>query len=256
MKGGALGSVSSHIVTNGTGVVTNNNVSVATVVFPVGPTATTYNPLQIASGQGLNYSVRVATGVPASLFNVTRAINRTWTISSNTAPASPVQLTFNYADADGNSGYVAATNMEVGYFNGTAWVVTTPAGGTQAMGSSAARQVYTTTSNLGTMVVSNVGGLLNVVTGTPNLNTDIFSVKLLPNLVINQATLRVNSRRAMNIEWMITDLQGRMIMKFDKPILAGQNDINLKLGHLAAGSYQIVGYTDKGTTNVVQFVKY
>ena len=256
MKGGTLGSANSHIVTNGIGVVTNNNVGVATVVFPVGPTATTYDPLQIASGQGLNYSVRVASGVPGTVFNATKTINRTWTISSNNPPASPVQLTFNYADAEGNSGYSPAVNMEVGYFNGTTWVVTTPTGGTPATGTPAARQVYTTTSNLGTMVVSNVGGLLNIVTGTPNLNTDIFSVKLLPNLVNNQSTLRVNSRRAMNVEWSIMDLQGKHVMKFTHPILAGQNDINLKLGHLASGSYQLVGYTEKGTTGVVQFVKY
>ena len=35
MKGGTLGSATSHIVTNGTGAVTNNGVGVATVVFPV-----------------------------------------------------------------------------------------------------------------------------------------------------------------------------------------------------------------------------
>jgi hypothetical protein len=38
-------------------------------------------------------------------------------------------------------------------------------------------------------------------------------------------------------------------------VLAGQNDFNLQLGRLATGSYQIVGYSDKGVTNVVKFVR-
>jgi hypothetical protein len=63
------------------------------------------------------------------------------------------------------------------------------------------------------------------------------------------------SRRAMNVEWSITDIQGRVVMKFNRGVLAGQNDIPLKLGHLANGTYQVVGYTDKGTTSVTKFVR-
>jgi subtilisin-like proprotein convertase family protein len=257
MKGGTLGSVASHIITNGTGAVTNNNVGVATVVFPVAPNATSYNPVQIASGGGLNYTVRVAVGINPAITNSAIAINRVWTITPSAAPSSAVQLTFGYADADGNAGYSAANRMEAGYYSGTAWTITTGNGGTAAMGTAAARLVYTTSQNFGTgaWVVANVGGLTGIVTGTPNLNSDIYSAKLLPNLVDNQAILRVMSRRAMNIEWMITDIQGRVVMKFNKSILAGQNDINLKLGHLASGTYQVVGYTDKGTTNVIPFVR-
>src|SRR5205085_4554497 len=141
--------------------------------------------------------------------------------------------------------------------SGTAWTITTGVGGTTAMGTSTARLVYTSSSNFGTgaWVVSNIGGLTGIVTGTPNLNSDIYSAKLLPNIVDNQAILRIMSRRAMNVEWMVTDIQGRIVMKFSKPILAGQNDINVKLGQLASGTYQIVGYTDKGTTNVIPFVR-
>jgi hypothetical protein len=145
--------------------------------------------------------------------------------------------------------------MEAGYFNGSSWVVTTPAGGVVPFGVATARQTYTTSSNFGPMVVSNVGGILSIVTGAPTLNTDLFSVKLMPTLVNDQTLLRVMSRRAMHVEWAVTDLQGRLVMKFNRSILAGQNDITLKLGHLASGTYQIVGYTDKGTTNVIQFVR-
>jgi trimeric autotransporter adhesin len=257
MKGGTLGSVSSHIITNGTGSVINSNVGVATVVFPVAPNATSYNPVMIANGGGLNYTVRVATGITPAITTPAIAINRTWTIVPSAAPSSAVSLTFGYADADGNASYNAATRMEAGYYSGTAWTVTTGNGGTAAMGTSTARLVYTTSQNFGTgaWVVSNIGGITGIVTGTPNLNSDIFSARLLPNIVNNQAILRVMSRRAMNVEWAVTDLQGRVVMKFSKPILAGQNDINLKLGQLAGGTYQIVGYTDKGTTKVIPFVR-
>jgi hypothetical protein len=78
---------------------------------------------------------------------------------------------------------------------------------------------------------------------------------MLPNIVNNQSILRVNSRRAMKVEWTITDMQGRVVMKLNRSILSGQNDIVLKLGHLASGSYQVIGYTDKGTTEVIHFVR-
>jgi subtilisin-like proprotein convertase family protein len=254
MTGGSIGSALSHIVTNGNGVVVNSNVGVATVVFPIGPTVTNYNPVQIANGQGLTYTARVAVGVPATLANAARAINRTWTINANDVPANPVSLTLGYADADANLSCTPTASMEVGYYNGTAWVLATPSGGSMPMGTATARLVYTTSKNFGTMVVANIGGLLTPL-ATPNLNADIYSVRLLPNIVKQQSVLRVFTRRAMNVEWNVTDLQGRVIMKFNRGILAGQNDIPLDLGRLATGTYQIVGYTDKGITNVVKFVR-
>jgi subtilisin-like proprotein convertase family protein len=253
VPGGTSGSAASHIVTTGTGVV-SSAVNAATVIFPVGPTAASYNPVWIANGQGLNYTVRVATGVPATLANSARAINRTWTVNASATPANAASLTFGYADVDANASATPTANMEIGYYNGTAWVLTTPAGGAAPTGTATNRLVATTSKTFGTMVVSNTGGVL-FPTGTPNLDADIYSVKLMPNVIDQQGVLRVMSRRAMNVEWTVTDIQGRVVMKFSHGVLAGQNDMNLKLGHLAIGSYQIVGYTDKGLTNVIKFIR-
>jgi len=254
MTGGTIGSVASHIITNGTGVVTNNNVGTATVVFPIGPDAGSYNALEISNGQGFNYSARVAVGVPPNMANPNKAINRTWTITASGTPTADVGLRFSFTDAQGLTGYIPGGQMEAGYYNGTAWTITTPAGGTPASGSPTARQLFTYTRSFGQHAVSSFGGIF-FPTGTPNIDADLYSVKLLPNIVNNESVLRVMSRRAMNVEWIVTDMQGRVVMKFNRPVLAGQNDINLKLGHLANGSYQITGYSDKGVTNVVKFVR-
>jgi subtilisin-like proprotein convertase family protein len=253
MTGGTVGSAASHVVTNGTGVVTMT-VNVPTVVFPVGPTAASYNPVWVANGQALSYSIRVATGVPGTLANGARAINRTWTVTPSGAPANPVSLNFGYADVDANASCTPTANMEIGSLTGTTWTIVTPAGGVLPAGTATQRTAFTTSRSFGTMVVANVGGVLTP-TGTPNLDADIYSVKLMPNLVNEQSTLRVMSRRSMNVDWTVTDIQGRIVMKFSHGVMAGQNDMTLRLGHLATGSYQVVGYTDKGATNVIKFVK-
>jgi hypothetical protein len=255
MTGGTLGSTASHIVTNGTGKVTNNNVGVSTVVFPVGPTAASYNPVMIANGQGRNYTVGVATGISPAVANSARAINRTWNITASTAPASPVSISLQYADADANASATPTANMEAGVHNGTTWLTVTPAGGVTPSGAAAARLVAFQTVAFGPTVIANVGGV-NFPTAVSNIDADVTSIQLMPNPVVDNSTvLRVNARRTMKIEWNVMDANGRVVMVFSKQVFAGQNDIQLKLTQLAAGTYQLVGKTEKGKTTTLRFVR-
>lgn len=257
MTGGSAGSVASHIVTNGTGKVTANNVGVASVIFPVGPTATSYNPVMIANGQGKNYTVGVVTGLPTTpaLANSARAVNRTWNITVNSAPTSPVNVAVQYADADMNASGTGSANMEAGVSNGTSWLITTPAGGMPPVGTAAARVVGFQTITFGTTVIANIGGV-NFPLAVPNVDADVTSIILMPNPVVdNNSVLRVNTRRTMKVQWSVVDANGRVVMTFEKQIFAGQNDIQLKLMGLAAGTYQLTGKTDKGKTTTVRFVR-
>ncbi|HEY0354642.1 MAG TPA: hypothetical protein VGC29_00480, partial [Flavisolibacter sp.] len=256
MTGGTVGSVSSHIITNGTGRVTNNNVGTVTVVFPVGATATTYNPVMIANGQGRNYTVGVATGLPTTpaLANGARAVNRTWNVTVNTAPTSPVNVSMQYADADVNASATPTANMQVGVSNGTSWLIATPAAGVAPTGTASGRVVGFQTVSFGPMVVSNIGGI-NFPTAVNNVDADVTGIMLMPNIVNDMTVLRVKTLRTTRVDWTVIDGNGRVVMAFSKQVFAGQNDIQLSLGRLAAGSYQLVGQTSKGKVQSVQFVR-
>ena len=247
----AAGSVASHIITSGTGAVIANNVGATTFIVPVGPDAATYNPVTLSNGQGLNYAVKVVTGITPAIFDASIAINRTWAVVPSATPASAVTIAFEYADAHANANANPAANMEVGVHNGTNWAVASPAGGIAPTGSASARVVSVQTTQSGAFVLSNIGG----TTAVPNIDQDITSVKLMPNVVEGRSTLRVNVRRAMKIDWVVTDMNGRVVSRFSQQLMPGQTDLSLQLGHLANGSYQISGYTNKGKTELLKFIK-
>jgi hypothetical protein len=236
--------------------VTNNNVGTISVVFPVAPDATSYNPVTIANGQGRDYTVSVATGLPAtpSLVNAARMVNRTWNVTVNTAPTSPVNVSLQFADADINPSVTATANMQAGVSNGTNWLIQTPAAGTPPSGTGTGRVVGFQTQVFGVMVVGNLGGI-TFPTATSNVDADVPSVVLMPNVVDNMALLRVKTRRTTTVNWTVIDGNGRVVMAFSKQVLAGQNDIQLSLGKLAAGSYQLLGTTEKGRVEAVRFMR-
>ncbi len=248
MNAGATGSTSSHIITSGSGSVVVNNVT-TTVTVPVGPTAASYNPVAIANGQGRNYTVSVATGLTPALFNNTKAINRTWSVTPNTVPASPVTVSLQYADADANASAVPTASMEMGVHTGTGWIVVTPVGGTAPTGSAGARVVTSSTSQFGAMVLANIDGI------SSSTLPDITRSLLMPNLVQNTTVLRVTASRATAVSWRITDASGHVVMEFSRQLLPGQNDITLFLGHLANGMYYLNGFTSADKLPVLRFIR-
>jgi hypothetical protein len=104
------------------------------------------------------------------------------------------------------------------------------------------------------MVVGNLGGI-TFPTATSNVDADVTSVVLMPNVVDNMALLRVKTRRTTTVNWTVIDGNGRVVMAFSRQVLAGQNDIQLSLGKLASGSYQLLGTTEKGRVEAVRFMR-
>nr|MBA2746582.1 T9SS type A sorting domain-containing protein [Flavisolibacter sp.] len=92
-------------------------------------------------------------------------------------------------------------------------------------------------------------------TSIPNVNADITSVVLMPNVVNNSTTLRVTATRTMKINWNVVDMNGKVVMQFDNMVGAGQNDLQLRLAHLAAGNYYLMGTTQKGRLETVKFIR-
>jgi hypothetical protein len=93
-------------------------------------------------------------------------------------------------------------------------------------------------------------------TSIPNLDEDISSVVLMPNLVNQATTLRVNAGRSTHINWTVVDMSGKVVMTFNSAVSAGQNDIKLIVSKLGAGTYHIMGQSAKGRTEVLRMIKF
>ena len=253
VNGTVTGTAASHVVTNSTGSVISRNVGATAVTVPVGPSATSYNPVTIANGGGFDYSVRVATGLTPPVSNPGRAVNRTWNITPSGA-ATGVNITFQYDDTHMNTPGVATNPMEVGVHNGTSWSVVSPTAGVTPSGTPTSRQVGVTTSQFGAMVLGNIGAM-SWITAVPSVDPTVSKMVLMPNLVESSTVLRVISTRASRITWNVVDQSGRVVMTFSRQVMVGQTDISLEMSRLAAGVYNLAGFTDKGKTEVLRFVK-
>jgi hypothetical protein len=93
------GSVTSYVVTNGTGKLTRKNISTS-VLLPIGATITSYTPLTIGNGTNvgsIDYSVKVDVGFTASLIaDPDLAVSRTWFVSASATPAGSIAISFYY----------------------------------------------------------------------------------------------------------------------------------------------------------------
>jgi hypothetical protein len=242
----ATGSVGSHVVTNGTGSVICSNLTTA-VSIPVGPSAVNYNPVIISNGQGLTYQVSVATGIIAPIRENDKAVNRTWTVTSSTTPASPVNITLQYADADVNAACVPTAAMDAGLYNGITWNLVSPDGGVLPTGTSTARLVTLASTQVGSIVIGNKGAV--------KIPVHEFKVQLLPTVVTGgTAKLRMSSPKTMKIEWTITDMTGSLVKRFNTQLISGVTDVNLSLPGLSKGVYQLRGVGNDGSTTLIRFM--
>jgi hypothetical protein len=108
-------------VTQGTGYL-KQTVGSTSTTFPVGPTATSYNPVTLNNGGGQTYSVGVKTGnTPPGVPNVAKALNRTWGVLPSAG--GPVDMNFGYNTGDGNASCVLTDPMQLQYFAGAAWTL-------------------------------------------------------------------------------------------------------------------------------------
>jgi hypothetical protein len=234
--------------------VVSNAIGAAAVVVPVGPDAASYDPVTITNGGNLNYTVRVIVGHTPAILNSAKAINRTWTVTPSAVPGSGVTIGIQYADAEAGSTAAPAGVQEVGIHNGTIWTIGSGASGITPTGSAAARVVSFTTTQFGPMIVGSPGSF-TYPTAIASVDSDVSSIVLMPSIVNNKANLRVVVLRSMNMQWLIVDASGRVVLTQSRQLLKGQNDLELQLAQLPAGVYQLMGSTDKGKTQVVRFVK-
>ena len=99
----------------------------------------------------------------------------------------------------------------------------------------------------GKITYSTVVPLINAVKGT-----DVMSIA--PNPVVNSSfNLKVSAAVKTQMQIVITDMQGRTLQKQSVSLIAGFNIIPMNVKNLAAGTYQLVAYTED-EKKVLRFV--
>lgn len=155
------GSATSHIVTDGSGKLVINNITGATPrIFTIGANASTFNPMAISNGGGLNYGIRVVTGISPGIAYPANAVNRTWFVTPSGGTPGTVNTSFGYYPGDGNSSFNYSANLELGHYVSVWNVIQTnlsPVG---------MYQVATTVSSFGNnieapLVLGNLGAILS-----------------------------------------------------------------------------------------------
>lgn len=156
---GAASATANHVVTNGSGKLVIQNIGAGTVIFPIGASATTINPLAIFNGGGLNYGARVEIGINPAIAAPVKAVNRTWVVNPSGTPGSAVNVNFFYAAGDENASFSFVTTVELGFYTGVWNVINT--GLTQFGSYQVSGTVNVFAANTDApMVIGNIGAVL------------------------------------------------------------------------------------------------
>lgn len=114
------GSANSYAQSNGAGVLAASAIAATPFRFPIGNT--TYNPLSIANGSGLAWSVRVGDGVTATGADL--AVQRTWHIQPSAQPSSGADIIFQYDEGDAaqlGANFSSAGGVQVWHYHSSSW---------------------------------------------------------------------------------------------------------------------------------------
>jgi len=107
-------SATNYVVTDGAGVLTQPIAAAATVVFPIGASAASYDPVSVKPVLATNFSAKVNpfTGIPASGYNYNAKV---WNLNSDAPSSTALILTPSAVTATG-------ANALIAYFDGTNYV--------------------------------------------------------------------------------------------------------------------------------------
>ena len=123
-------SSSKYVVTDGTGTLKINNVGAGNTVFPVGPSATGYNPVTINNaGTADNFAVGVKTAVDNNPSDPTRIVNMQWDITEDIPGGSNATLTPSWNAPSAGTGDEAVNfdrqaAVVIGHYVGAIWTET------------------------------------------------------------------------------------------------------------------------------------
>lgn len=214
-----------------------------------GATSATYNAAGATSG---NYQVVVSNACGSVTSNtVAVVVNPKPTVSFTATQAQCMGTAYSYTNTSTiASGSIAST---VWTFGPSVSIANNPTNTFAAAGTYAVKLVVTSNAGCKDSVSQNV--VVSNCTSVPTVDANISSVVLMPNVVADATVLRVVAGRTATIRFAVVDAQGKVVMTFNKQVLAGQNDIPVQVGQLPAGMYTISGDTGKGKTATLRMVK-
>ena len=105
------------------------------------------------------------------------------------------------------------------------------------------------TSANGEIKYSQVIKLLNKAKGFELIN-------MVPNPVKNNGTIVITSAKAETINIAVSDAMGKVVLNKTVLLIAGSNNIDLRLDNIAGGIYFIKAINDDGELKTLKFVKY
>jgi hypothetical protein len=88
-----------------------------------------------------------------------------------------------------------------------------------------------------------------------NKKTVINSARLYPSIVQSTAILDINAEENKLLDYIITDMNGRILSKKQLQVLRGNNRTELKLGHLVVGIYTIIISNGSETIFIDRFAR-
>ena len=88
-----------------------------------------------------------------------------------------------------------------------------------------------------------------------NGGNGVLLTSMMPTVVLNRARVNVSSSRNVTMQFVVTDMHGRIIHRQTESVLQGNQEIWLNLQALARGTYQVIGYYDGQRTGSIRFVK-
>ena len=80
-------------------------------------------------------------------------------------------------------------------------------------------------------------------------------IGLYPSLVKDKAVLSISSASNTTMQFVVSDVQGRVISKLTEAITAGTSTINMNFASLPKGNYQLSAYRNDGTVSTIRFIK-
>ena len=95
----------------------------------------------------------------------------------------------------------------------------------------------------------------SVIVAVLNKGAGIVITAILPVLVQSHTAVMLTSALKGAVMLNVTDIQGRVVKRISTNVIAGSNQILIDCSSLAAGAYQLTGYSASVSTNVMRFIK-
>jgi len=96
---------------------------------------------------------------------------------------------------------------------------------------------------------------VSCATAVSPVNSLINQAVLMPNVVHDRTVLKIAVSAPANIDWVVIDVNGRIVMRFSHSLARGENTINLSFDKLHSGIYQMQGLLKNKPVEIIRFIK-